>query len=223
MGRPRLHPPRYAERQAPTCLCLTDAAIRHGLCNLHHQQWKRAYPGITPLFGSPMPGGSRTVLAKTCATCGCLLPGDQFRRNLADCRGCENRKTRERDVSSTPPESRHLNHRRPLLAGTCFDCGEFKQGADFGAYGYASARVCSDCRRQTVRSDGERKQAESLDRAGRRYYQWTGPELEMLLREDLTNAQLAEALGRTYAAVTQMKTQVRRDPRKAWMAGASRR
>lgn len=50
-----------------------------------------------------------------------------------------------------------------------------------------------------------RKQAETLEKAGRHYYRWTGDELELASRKDLTTKEVALLIGRSYAAVKNMR------------------
>jgi hypothetical protein len=63
------------------------------------------------------------------------------------------------------------------------------------------------------------RQAETLSAAQRRYYVWTGPEMEIAAREDLTSKEVALKLGRTLYAVKTMREKLRRDPRKQFLAG----
>lgn len=63
------------------------------------------------------------------------------------------------------------------------------------------------------------QQRDSIPNASNHYKEWTGPELEMLLRKDLTAANLATILGRTLHSVTKMRRKVLRDPRKLSLAG----
>lgn len=54
----------------------------------------------------------------------------------------------------------------------------------------------------------------------RRYgYEWTGPELELAARQDLTVTEIAKMLGRSYAAVSSQRQRLRNDPRKIALAG----
>jgi hypothetical protein len=55
------------------------------------------------------------------------------------------------------------------------------------------------------------------------HHRWTGPELELAARQDLTALQVANAVGRTEAAVRTIRRKIRRDPRKANLAGVPRK
>lgn len=59
----------------------------------------------------------------------------------------------------------------------------------------------------------------TMSRAGRRTLPWTGPELEIAAREDLTAAQVAQMTGRTLYGVNVMRRKLRKDPRKIDLAG----
>lgn len=52
---------------------------------------------------------------------------------------------------------------------------------------------------------------------------WTGPELEIAARKDLTATQVARMIGRSPNAVQKIRTKLRRDPRKVLLAGVSER
>lgn len=56
-------------------------------------------------------------------------------------------------------------------------------------------------------------------KAHRNGYQWTGPELEIASRDDLSTAEVAEMIGRTIFAVRQMRHKLKVDPRKINLAG----
>lgn len=57
--------------------------------------------------------------------------------------------------------------------------------------------------------------------ATRGTYTWTGPELELACRRDLTSPEVARMLGRTVAAVQKMRSKLRDDPRKIALAGVA--
>lgn len=57
-----------------------------------------------------------------------------------------------------------------------------------------------------------RLQAESAKTARRSGGRWTGPELELVARDDLTVSELAERLGRTFHAVSHVRAALR-DPK----------
>jgi hypothetical protein len=62
-------------------------------------------------------------------------------------------------------------------------------------------------------------QASTLEQARNRYKQWTGPELEIAGRADLSHQDVALMLGRTYSAVRNIRQKMEYDPRKQNLAG----
>jgi hypothetical protein len=66
------------------------------------------------------------------------------------------------------------------------------------------------------------KNDRTLERATNYGKQWTGPELEVALREDLTATQAAEMLGRSFNAVVTARVKATRDPRYTKLAGVAR-
>lgn len=65
-------------------------------------------------------------------------------------------------------------------------------------------------------------QAETLEKARRRGQQWTGAELEIAARPDLTAKEVALMLGRTFAAVEKMRRKLQADPKTINLAGIAR-
>lgn len=62
-------------------------------------------------------------------------------------------------------------------------------------------------------------QQKTLPGAHRSGYVWTGPELEIVGRKDLSALDAALMLGRTYAAVSTARARLREDPRFQFLAG----
>lgn len=95
------------------------------------------------------------------------------------------------------------------------------------AEGYSHWRcrcdACTEAANEKARVEYARTQRESLGGARRRYRVWTGAELELLATrvapDDLTIAQVAEMLGRTFAATTLMRWKVQHDPKYMKAAG----
>lgn len=63
------------------------------------------------------------------------------------------------------------------------------------------------------------QQRETSEDARNHKKEWTGPELEIAARDDLSTREAAEKLGRTYISVETMRRKLKRDPRKARLAG----
>jgi hypothetical protein len=90
----------------------------------------------------------------------------------------------------------------------------------------ADRRRYQENREQMVTENLRRRakvQNETADRAGNRGKQWTGPELEIACRDDLTLKQAALMLGRTLRGVEAARHACRVDPRKITLAGMPKR
>lgn len=67
-----------------------------------------------------------------------------------------------------------------------------------------------------------RRNADSRDTATNHGKEWTGAELELVAREDLTEAEAAHMLGRTRQAVAYQRRLLRaNDPTRTWLVGNS--
>lgn len=86
---------------------------------------------------------------------------------------------------------------------------EIRQRAQRGEIVHVRGGVVANCSCQHCRgvanARAKYKNTASLESAKRHRYEWTGPELEMVSRDDLTASELAEGLGRTVAAVQAMR------------------
>jgi hypothetical protein len=130
---------------------------------------------------------------------------------------------------------------RTLLAKTCKQCGELRPGSAFhlnhlGKHHCGRDSVCTRCRkrrsRELIRQDETRRIAtnEQSARAAKRRnhampqprggYQWTGPELEIIEREDLTAQQAGLMIGRSLSAVYTMRWLIRNEPKYQRVLGA---
>src|SRR5699024_9788688 len=89
-------------------------------------------------------------------------------------------------------------------------------------YRYTNGCRCDECRSANVEATIRRRKAKneaSLTTATNRYKEWTGPELEVIVRDDLTASEMARMLNRTIMSVKSMRHKCKTDPRKAKMAG----
>lgn len=187
----------------------------------------------------PPDARGRRVVAKSCDKCGNLRLAadyDQYdprnpTRLRGHCKDCRNNMARERErAKGVAPLNLALRVTGTLLAATCGTCGELQDGQEFrrGTSGAPITYRCKACRRtlETSAKDPdpiarrsnqkrlvETHQAETLPRATRYGYQWTGPELEIALREDLTAIEAAKMLGRTFHAVRAARHKARREPK----------
>ena len=75
--------------------------------------------------------------------------------------------------------------------------------------------------RERVRRSAARKNAASRDTARHHHQEWTGPQLELAARGDLTAQQIAVMTGRTRYAVNSARRRLRSDPRYQNLAGLS--
>jgi hypothetical protein len=98
--------------------------------------------------------------------------------------------------------------------------------------GYAAYRAANrDKQYHVVHPDESREaqrlkmvkwQAQTLEGATRHGQQWTGPELEVAGRSDLTTREVALMLGRTFAAVSNVRKKLKGDPKTIMTAGIPR-
>lgn len=94
-------------------------------------------------------------------------------------------------------------------------------------YQYWGCR-CAECRaaKQEALKPYKNKsfyklQAQSQASASRNGFEWTGPELEIADRRELTAATVAMMLGRTVAAVNSVRSRIdKRDPRTLFLLGS---
>lgn len=136
-------------------------------------------------------------------------------------------------ISSAPArakdtaEKQPVPHRRTLLAKTCHKCGELRPGSSFPLNGRKSGRVadCNTCRRHKKLSNPETRRRvfasayawksrindEFVDGSAHGRY-WTGAQLQVASREDLTVVEAAGLLGRTPFAVQEVRNRLRREP-----------
>lgn len=87
----------------------------------------------------------------------------------------------------------------------------------------ASPEAIAQVRKQRVDEQRDRlakaKQAQSIEAAAHHFQQWTGWELELITRTDITVREMARLTGRTFYAVRTMRKRLRRE--KALQAVAS--
>lgn len=79
--------------------------------------------------------------------------------------------------------------------------------------------VCVSAFKQMTRRQTERLIRETRPTAHRSHYQWTGPELELAARTDLTAIEVAQMIGRTAFAVAHKRSALKVDPRAINLAG----
>jgi hypothetical protein len=180
----------------------------------------------------PPSSTGRTLVAKTCRRCGELRLSSQFntangKMNGNPCRFCQK-------ATRAALPAKRLG--RPLVAATCHKCGCLKSASEFAAHSKretvetrckacvskAAANWAAEHPDQTKEKAAKLRRKwndAALDRARRHGSQWTGVELETVLRDDLTARQKAEMLGRSLFAVRSAIRRARYEPKWAKVAG----
>lgn len=104
-------------------------------------------------------------------------------------------------------------------------CASVRGGRTHGARStYRAGCRCADCTAAADKSAHERykrRLADTLPTATKSGQHWTGPEMEVAMREDLTVTEIAKMLGRTYKAVAARRALCRSDPKWANAAGVA--
>lgn len=91
-----------------------------------------------------------------------------------------------------------------------------------GRSGYSRGcrcEICREAKKQDRAIHTGKLQRKSLAGARRGGYQWTGPELELAARDDLTISEIAARLGRSYTAITVIRSKLKHDPKTINVAG----
>lgn len=129
-----------------------------------------------------------------------------------------------RNAESTIRKGKHVSppRRSPyrMLARTCPSCGTLlTTPPELIRKSSGPLPRCHGCLLRTVSRNIAKRQAYTVDRAHNNGKQWTGPEMELVLRGDLSVRQLALRLGRTIYAVRYIKRQLAKDPRYIQVTG----
>lgn len=142
-----------------------------------------------------------------------------------DCRAanteCHRELRAKRKARKTPEAIEHGKGAYVNWGCRCEVCTKANSEACFDA----SQRYQRAHRKERSSKQGRRwarVQAQTLEKAVRHGYQWTGPELELIARRDLTAKQAAAMLGRTLASVQGMRALIKREPRYINLAGVGR-
>jgi hypothetical protein len=90
-----------------------------------------------------------------------------------------------------------------------------------GGYGNWGCRceVCCAAKEAENAAQFRNSNAASLPGAKKRGQEWTGPELEIAARKELTAKQVAEMLGRTVSGVRNVRTRLNKEPELRRLAG----
>lgn len=79
--------------------------------------------------------------------------------------------------------------------------------------------VCAAAQRDAVSKWQRSTNDKLLGRAHRHNSQWSGPEMELAARSDLSAQQVGDMIGRTLWAVSTMRRRLRKEPSQQWLAG----
>jgi hypothetical protein len=238
---------RERERAAAAgMLTATEAARRAGVPRHMIKKWEAL--GLIRNYGAGGKGSValyawdevRTAPARRvnlrarggCSTDGCERP--HWARGLCD-RHYRQARAAAGLVTPSAPPSTSQNADRALQAGrmlhppqslpfralarTCETCGVLVTTPDGLLRKDAGPLpACPRCRLVWVGDYQRRLQSRLADRAHNRAKEWTGPELEVAAREDLSVRQVAEMLGRTFHGVRWARSRLQVDPRKDRLA-----
>lgn len=117
------------------------------------------------------------------------------------------------------------------IALTCGQCGTLRTALPARRSARPRCPLCNaaavrrwekgnlERRRRNRTSSRRRAQNATADRAVNSGKEWTGPELEVAARVDLTSAEAAVLLGRTVYGVMTVRHRMKFDPRVAYLAG----
>jgi hypothetical protein len=179
-----------------------------GLCHWHYRRWRaEAGLGTKSAPTTPTQNGEATLRRG-----GALHPpaGLPYRALAVSCPEC--------GALRTTPD--HLLRKDAGRLPSCPRCRVMRVTRNKKR----RREVDDDFRREERRrSDRNVKRANDVTAASARNWnkQWTGPELEIAARDDLSARQVALMLGRTLYAVKHMRRQLRIDPRKINLAAVS--
>lgn len=167
-------------------------------------------------------GGERTLLARSCKTCHSFLQAADFYRRSwgyeSNCIACYRREHMKTRPRRTPVLCGAVGI---LIAKTCGKCGEFKPAEAFMALARGGhLGTCEECVWKPMPEILQAAISETRQSARRHGYQWTGPELEIAARDDLSVKEAALMLGRSFYAVETARKKLRAgDPKTTWLAG----
>lgn len=107
---------------------------------------------------------------------------------------------------------RVLTTRDPAPHGWCRRCREQYDRTRFRDRSKTTYTKPRRVQRAHTERGRMRYQCESIDAAYNAGKEWTGPELEIVARADLTSREAARLLGRSYAAVRVQRSRLRQEP-----------
>lgn len=117
----------------------------------------------------------------------------------------------------------YLEEARKIILGRLYGMQPRPRSYSHGTFmKYIDGCRCDPCvsvAAQKRNRQAKRANSETLETATNHYKQWTGPELEIAARADLTARQVAVMLGRTLKSVKGIRVKLRDDPRYRDTAG----
>lgn len=125
-----------------------------------------------------------------------------------------------------------------LIGKTCLTCFQFLPRDSFGMQSNGTSRMsyCRRCKADQIKARREAdpigtseesrrsdrlRQAKSLPKATNYGKEWTGVELELISRQELSSTQLADMLGRTVYAIRSQRFLLRKNKLKSEVAGVT--
>lgn len=221
-------PPPKPPRILPTCSAegcdRQDKKTVRGMCSMHYARFKK--------YGTPNPHGLNRL--------GCDCDECTTAREQREAEISHRRRIYARKRSQDPNRRRHQLARlrekyqtdedyRQHVLQRGKEQREKRLEQDPHIYAEYSRRwkrenpeKALELQRRTVALRRERNTL-SLPEAHNHFKEWTGPELEMVCRDDLSIAELAVILGRTLVSVQHARKKARSLPREVLLAGVAQR
>lgn len=189
-----------------TSVCSIDACDRppkaRGWCSMHYQRW-RAWGDpliVDECRDSTAPRLDRTP--RVCGQCGATFTPRSVQRE------------RPRKFCSRKCRNAAVRHEKVVIA--CEQCGKSVERLRCHVRSGGHLFCSRSCRGQFARVAESKRVGDwrrTIEVASHHGQQWTGPQLEVAIRNDLTITEKALTLGRTTYAVTEARRRAIHDPK----------